>query len=313
MRKISYISLALTLSLLFVACSKEEEVPIPDQWVEISFRIDNYVSNITTTRATTDVGSAEEQRIDNLYLFLFDSNGANAVKYTIDAAAFTGGTWESANKKVKLSMTQAEAGTRQVYVVANVSNTLKATLGGITTLAGLQGAMETTATPWSATLKTPILMSGSATHNFITSAVLNAVPLKRALAKLEINMKLTAAHQSVPTVTGVAQYRYKLTNFDKNTYVLKPATKTNDLVSSANWVNWNDAVSSYTLESGKATSLKVVTYLNERDHAGTTIEIELPYNGSGPLPPPEFGPEVYKLHLPAKIERNHWYQYDVEK
>lgn len=48
--------------------------------------------------------------------------------------------------------------------------------------------------------------------------------------------------------------------------MLKPATKTNDLVSSANWVNWNDAVSSYTLESGKATSLKVVTYLNERDH-----------------------------------------------
>lgn len=313
MRKISYISLALTLSLLFVACSKEEEVPIPDQWVEISFRIDNYVSNITTTRATTDVGTAEEQRIDNLYLFLFDSNGANAVKYDIAATAFTGGTWELANKKVKLNLTQAEAGTRQVYVVANVSNTLKATLGGVTTLAGLQGAMESTATPWSATLKTPILMSGSATHNFITSAVLNAVPLKRALAKLEINMTLSGAYQSAPTMGSVAQYRYKLTNFDKNTYVLKSLVKPDDLVSSANWVNWSDAVSSYTEIDGKVTTLKVVTYLNERDHAGTTIEIELPYNGSGPLPPPEFGPEVYKLHLPAKIERNHWYQYDVEK
>lgn len=85
------------------------------------------------------------------------------------------------------------------------------------------------------------------------------------------------------------------------------------MVGSTNWVNWKDDVSSYTEVGGKVTSLKVVTYLNERDHAGTTIEIELPYNGSGPLPPPEFGPEVYKLHLPAKIERNHWYQYDVEK
>jgi hypothetical protein len=32
----------------------------------------------------------------------------------------------------------------------------------------------------------------------------------------------------------------------------------------------------------------------------------------GPLPPPEFGPELYRLPLPEKIERNNWYRYDIE-
>ncbi|WP_394358364.1 hypothetical protein, partial [Porphyromonas gulae] len=28
--------------------------------------------------------------------------------------------------------------------------------------------------------------------------------------------------------------------------------------------------------------------------------------------PPEFGPELYRLPLPEKVLRNHWYKYEVE-
>ncbi|PVZ04547.1 hypothetical protein C7382_1322, partial [Porphyromonas loveana] len=31
----------------------------------------------------------------------------------------------------------------------------------------------------------------------------------------------------------------------------------------------------------------------------------------GNLPPPEFGPELYRLPLPEKVIRNNWYKYDL--
>ncbi len=65
-------------------------------------------------------------------------------------------------------------------------------------------------------------------------------------------------------------------------------------------------------ETGNVPALQLITYLNERTKAGASIEISIPYIDGGILPPPEFGDEVYKLQLPAKIERNNWYVYDVE-
>jgi hypothetical protein len=96
-------------------------------------------------------------------------------------------------------------------------------------------------------------------------------------------------------------------------YVIKPSVKTDNLVSSSTWNAWTatGTVTSYTLVGGKVTGLTLTTYLNERDAAGSAIEISLPFMGSGPLPPPEFGDESYTLKLPAKVERNHWYIYDV--
>lgn len=308
MRKVNYIYLILFTALFFVACSSDDLPEKGNDRVELSYGISNFDISSTTTRAT-DVGSAEEQKIDNLYLFLFDMTGANPIKYFANSATFTNGEWSATEGKVTLKLTQAEAGNRQVYIVANVSTALKTLLDGVSTLTELQSVIASTSNaPWSTTLKAPILMSGSATHNFVTNRILSSVPLIRALAKIELNVTLPAKHQDA----DASHYKYNFIDFDKNTYVLKPTAKTDDLATSA-WLAWQAAgdVSSYTLGTdSKVNSLKVITYINERDNTGSYIDIQLPYN-SGLLPPPEFGDDTFKLPLPNKTERNHWYKFDI--
>ena len=307
MRKVNYIYLVLLATLLFVACSSDDVLEKgSNNRVELSYSISNFNVNGITTRAT-DVGSPAEQQIDNLYLFLFDMTGANSINYYVDNS-FSDGTWNKAGENITLKLTQAEAGERQVYIVANVATALKTLLDGVSTLTQLQAALETTDTPWSPTLVTPILMSGNATHNFVNNRKLSSVPLIRALAKIELNVTLPAKHQDA----DASHYKYNFIDFDKNTYVLKPTAKTDDLATSG-WLAWQAAgdVSSYTLGTdSKVNSLKVITYINERDNTGSYIDIQLPYN-AGPLPPPEFGDDTFKLPLPSKIERNHWYKFDI--
>jgi|AGTN01.1.fsa_nt_gi hypothetical protein len=326
MRQILYITLLVTV--LFASCSSDD---IPgdkqdDKNIEISLSVPNFIVNATTSRATraTDAGSTAEQQIDNLFIFLFDNTGANPIRYNVTGATFTDGSWSAAEEKVTLDLTQAEAGTRQVYIVANYNAGMVTDLGNVTTVTGLQAVLHSENNPWSPDIGTPILMSGNATHDFTANRQLDNVPLTRAVAKLELNITLKPERQSTPTIeegipgsSGVTvhQYKYKFINFDKNTYVLKPVSKPDDPVSFADWGNWSASgkVTSYTLTGGKITALTLTTYLNERDNPGTTtIELSLPYNSGGPLPPPEFGDETYKLTLPAEIKRNHWYVYDIE-
>ena len=313
MRKLLYI--VLFASLIFAGC-RSEDIPGEKQYnkqndknIEISFSISEFKVSSTTSRSTraTQAGSAAEQQITNLYLFLFDAGGANPIKYYVDNS-FSNGQWNTTEGKITLELTQAEAGTRQVYLVANVSPIIKTTLDGVSTLAALKAVKSTVNTPWSSTLTTPILMSGNATHNFVTNRILSSVPLTRALAKIELNVTLPAKHQDADPL----HYRYNFIDFDKNTYVLEPTTKTNDLATS-DWQDWQVAgdVSSYTLLSGKVATLKIVTYINERNNVGSYIDIQLPYNPGGPLPPPEFGGDTFKLPLPSNIERNYWYKFDV--
>lgn len=330
--KLLYITLLSVL--LLSACSKENgiEPGLGDRTVELSFHVDDFIRNGSAFRAT-DAGTVTEQEVSNLYLFLFDNTGSNPVRYYIKDPTFTGGTYSSTNKKITLDMTQAEAGARQVYIIANIDPALKTDLDGVTTVAGLQAVFRNTSQPWSTNITTPILMSGNATHNFITQGYqLNSVHLIRAVAKLELNVKLTSGFQIVPVINSgnLTEYKYRYVDFDTRTYVEKPTTKPANPASSSpdvwpktvNWTPWDasldgatptDTGTGYTLsDDGKVAGLKLITYLNERDQSGTTVEIELPRADSGPLPPPEFGPELYKLPLPAKIERNTWYKYDIE-
>ncbi len=309
MKIFNYIYLILFSSLLFVGCSSEDVV-VENGSVELYYSISKFDINTPFTRAS-DAGTTAEQQIDNLYLFLFDAGGANPIKYFIDNAFdVTNGVWEEDNGKIKLKLTQAEAGDRQVYLVANASSVLQANLAGVTNLAGLGTAMESNDAPWSPNLTTPILMSGNTTHNFIANRILSRVPLTRALAKVELSVTLPAKHQDADD----SHYRYNFIDFDKNSYVLKQGSKMDDLAISG-WQDWQAAgnVSSYTKGSDdKVNTLKLVTYINERDIAGSYIDIQLPFNDGGPLPPPEFGNETFKLPLPDKIERNHWYKFDID-
>ena len=338
------LNITLLLGLLFAACSRENgiEPVLDDRPITISFSVDDFVrgagfkGNEADGKAlrATDDGSTSEQEVNNLYLFLFDNTGANPVKYYIDAATFPGGTWVNTSvKKITLNMTQAEAGERQVHIIANCAD-LKTQLDGVTTVAGLQTVYRNTTQPWSTNINTPILMAGSSTHNFITQGYqLNSVRLIRTIAKIELNLTLTSGFQVLPTIDSednLAEYKYRYVDFDTRTYGEKPGTKpVNPASSSADawpntgsWMPWGaslngssspDAGTSYILNGeGKVTGLKLITYLNESDEAVAAVEIELPRVDPGPLPPPEFGPELYRLPLPEKIERNNWYRYDIE-
>ncbi len=304
----------LILSVLLTACTEGKQGEPTNEQVELSFGIDHYQKN---SSGVPNAGTAAERQIDDLYLFLFPTTGTQSlIKFYIDAASFTNGTWSAIDNKIALEYTQAEVGNRHVYLVANC-DAIIADLNAVSTIANLEAILVNTANPWSENIATPLIMSGNKTHNFNTSYQLNNIVLKRAVAKLQLNITLKPEHQApitrVEGATTVSQYKYKLTNFDKATYVLKPTIKADNLISSA-WVNWEDSsITTYITDgSGNVVSMTLTTYLNERDNAGATVEISLPYTPGGLLPPPQFGDDTYKLPLPDKIVRNTLYVYDIE-
>lgn len=340
--KVLYIT--LLSGLLLAGCSKDNGMDpvLNNRGIELSFRVDDFIRG-AVVRAT-DNGSTAEQAVTDLYILMFREGTEQLIgKYYIAVATvdgtFTGGSYDLSDSKVALNMTQAEAGKCEVYVVANVNaNGLLTALNNImmtnpTALTALKAVFKETAQPWYTNIAAPILMTGKATHDFTVNYQLNSVRLIRAVAKIELNVKLTSGFQVVPTISSgnLAEYRYRYVNFDTRTYVVKPMpTKPANLTSSstdawpntAGWTPWGtllngatppDAGTGYTLDNnGKVTGLRLITYLNERDEAGAVVEIELPRVDAGPLPPPEFGPELYRLPMPDKIERNTWYRYDIE-
>ena len=331
MRKL--LNIALLATLIFVACTSED-ISLDkqdDKSIEIFLSVSNYQISNASSRSTRSIhaGSNEEKEVENLYLFLFDTNGS-VEKYNVTGTSFSGGTWSVEEGKITLNLTQITAAIRDVYIVANYPSSLQGALDGVTTVSELLTVAHNQGTPWSPDLGTPILMTGNVNgHNFISNRQLNNVPLTRAVAKLELNIKLTAERQSTPTIeqgvpgsgntSTVHQYGYQFVDFDKNTYAYKQTQKVDDLESFANMVNFTetDDVAKYILTGDVVTGLTLITYLNERDsHNGvnprSSVELRLPYNSGGPLPPPEFGDEIYKLQLPTIIERNTWYVYDIE-
>lgn len=335
MKKYYNIFLFALAAILLVSCSSNDipgdenpDKPNPKETIEIGLSFKNYTIHKTSTksaevRATDEKIAEAEQEVKNFYLFLFDSSGANAVKYYINSDKFTGGSWSNSDKKVTLNMPQAEAGERQVYIVANCSD-IQTALSSVTTVSQLKDVIKTTAQPWSDNLDTPILMVGNKTHDFITGGrVLSSIALERALAKIELNIDLEESFQSKITIDEndlVPEYQYRFVNFDKETYVVKPEEgKDEDDLATSDWLNW--PASGVTAPSGVATKLKLSTYLNERftnvkgaddKYNGAHIEIRMNYHDGGLLPPPEFGFETYTFPTFDKVERNHKYVFDAE-
>lgn len=330
MTKIKYIYLLLISALLFTACSKDDVpggIEVSDDEVAISYNLKKYVQVVTNGNSTKsayetrniNIVAGDEEEIINLYILMVNSGWSDIKRFYTASSNFAEGTWNAAGENVTIKMTQSEAGQRDVYVIANVSADVKSDLDGVTNLTGLQGVLESKSEPWSGmgatNLKHPILMSGMKNHNFSTQGrVLENLQLVRAFAKVELNVTLPTKHQS----TNEADYKYNFVDFDKNTYVLEKTNK----VASIGTTGWKpftsntdgdkDFVSEYTKTGDAITSLKIVTYINETTNANSYIEIQLPYEDGGFLPPPEFGPETFILPRQGKIERNHWYKYDVE-
>ena len=311
MKKIFYIIFFVSL---FAACNLVNDNGECDTCdnITLSFSVNSYIKDMAVKSAV--LTADDEQAVENLYVFLFPTTGGQTLKsYTVDGSVFNGGTWSDAEKRVSLTLTQAEAGKRNVYLVANYPEEMGAKLDAVGSAEDLEEVFHATANPWSDDLGTPILMSGDRKHDFNADSELNAINLVRALAKVELRVTLSESFRSALSgENGSApEYQFRYVDFDLNTFAVKPASKADDLTTSP----WNDwAVSGITTDSqtGEATGLLLTTYLNERDTKGAKVELKLPYSDGGLLPPPEFGDETYTLPLPDKVERNHWYVYDVE-
>ena len=294
MKNIQYIILLFTL--LFMACSSEESSLELNESIQLSVDQLNFHSGTTSTID----GSAAENEVQNLYVFLFTGT-------TVDKYYFSTGTWNTTDKKVTINISPATTGTREVYIVANSSTVIKNQLDAVIDKASFLAVYESLSGPWSTNISTPILMVGhKATHNFATNPKLDKIDLERVIAKLELQVTLSEKQQDISTA-----FSYRFVNFDKRTYVVKPnPEKPDDLLLYSDWFPLS-SINDITLSGEKVSSFKIVTYLNERDTPGAIVEIILPNSEGGLLPPPEFVDDVYKLRLPDKVVRNTLYKYEI--
>lgn len=300
------------------SCSKKggnvADEPVPAGRVEIYFSNPNFSlsengTNIKMRALAIDATEPQEKQIDNLYLFLFPHAGSH-YKYYITSSSFTGGSWIAAEGRIVLELSSDIVSNCDVYLVANCSD-LKNSLDAVDSKEKLKTVLRTYSDLWK--IGTPLLMEGEATHDFTQNRKLKSVELKRALAKLMIEVKLNKEHQS----KQIKDYGYKYLNFGKKTYLLerKEPQKTGDVQSHNNW----QAIEKITKDSeGNITSFRIATYINEYDNTGNAnapraeVSFRLPFNGSGPLPPPEFGEDKYEIKLPQKVVRNTLYDYTLD-
>lgn len=301
------------------SCSKKSaniaEEPVPAGPVEIYFSNPDFAlendRKITVRSTAINATEEEEKKIENLYLFLFPKGtGSQSYKYYIAKSSFTGGSWIAAEGRIVLELSSDVVGNCDVYLVANCSD-LKNSLDGVNSEVQLKAVLKTYLDLWK--INTPLLMEGNTTHNFTQSRKLKSVELRRALAKLMIEVKLNKEHQS----KQISDYGYKYLNFGKKTYLFenKQPQKASDVQSHDVW----QAIEKITRDSqGSITSFRIATYINEYDNTGNAnapraeVLFRLPFNGSGPLPPPEFGEDKYELKLPQKVVRNTLYDYTLD-
>lgn len=302
------------------SCSKKgsnvADEPVPAGLVEIyfsnpDFSLSENGTNIRMRTLAIDATELQEKQVDNLYLFLFPKRtGSQSYKYYIANSSFAGGSWIAAEGRIVLELSSDVVGNCDVYLVANCSD-LKNSLDVVDSKEKLKTVLRTYSDLWE--IGTPLLMEGEATHDFTQNRKLKSVELKRALAKLMIEVKLNKEHQS----KQIRDYGYKYLNFGKKTYLLerKEPQKAGDVQSHNDW----QAIQKITKDSGgNIISFKIATYINEYDNTGNAnapkaeVIFRLPFNGSGPLPPPEFGEDKYEIKLPQKVVRNTLYDYTLD-
>ena len=115
----TYLLLGIVLSLV-CACSEEVFSPATVEGKDVNLTLtysDVYPREITVSRAT----EAEERKLDNLYIYIFDGNGnLKGFKEITDATQLDQNT--SSSKKAEITGIKTKAGTSYIYAVANVRN-----------------------------------------------------------------------------------------------------------------------------------------------------------------------------------------------
>lgn len=313
MRKnISYIFTLLLIGLLISSCSKDqvEQHQAKDKNIALRLMVQNYKGTELRSGFHSD---ALESQITNLYIIIF----ADQV-YTYDITETTvtghnGGTWNKEDGEILLGLTQDLVGEDcDVYVFANVDDAeIKDELEGVNNPDGLESIFIGNDNPWSNNFSTSLLMSGyKKNHNFITDPVLDKIEMERAVAKLQIEVELTEQYQS----TTDDDYKYRLRNFDKNSYLIQQEGKTNDLISQTAFADIGGIIE-FVKEGTVVTGLKLTTYLNERDIAANdniALDLILPFWDEGAPPPSFTDDDIYSIVIDKEIKRNHFYTYKVK-
>ena len=317
--------IALLILALFVAggCEKVSLPAEAEKQVEIGFAVANsVVQPMTRTVATrgAETPTATEKTINNLYIFLFPQDGG-VIKQYIETSTASNSEYAlitGAETGVKLlTVTQSQAGTSDVYIVANCSD-IKSSLDGVSSAADLNNVLHTITMPGEIVANNLLMVGKSSTaYNFITDHQLKTIPLTRAMARIDVELTLGSEYQS----STPSEYGYRCIDFGSELWLVEKADpqETEKVVStvSSPVVVWNE-VTTYPA-TGTISKISFSVYLNEYNNTGDTtapiasIEIKLPLNDTGgPLPPPEFGGDLYRFYLPAEVKRNRVYQYTLE-
>ena len=117
----TYLLLGIVLSLV-CACSEEVFSPATVEGKDVNLTLtysDVYPREITVSRAT----EAEERKLDNLYIYIFDGNGnLKGFKEITDASKLNQET--SSSNKADITGIKTKAGTSYIYAVANINTGL---------------------------------------------------------------------------------------------------------------------------------------------------------------------------------------------
>lgn len=177
------------------------------------------------TRAETEVGNEDlnENKINRLDLFVFDAAGKLVKSLSLSDASVQGSpTTEYKHKKLESNqLKRSEITGNTLYLVANLDN-----ISGITTLDGLKTATINKAATFNPKAKqTSFVMDAKMekTKQIVNGTIHIKFQLKRALAKIRLNVKDASGNPVAPT-----EYACQLIHYAADGAILAEGTSTSN-------------------------------------------------------------------------------------
>ncbi len=177
------------------------------------------------TRAETEDGSEDlnENKIDRLDLFVFDATGKLVKSLPLTDASVQGSpTKDYRHKQLESSqLKRSEITGNTLYLVANLDN-----ISGITTLDGLKAATINKAATFNPKAKqTSFVMDAKMeeTKQIENGMIHIKFQLKRALAKIRLNVKDASGNTVAPT-----EYACQLMHYEADGAIIAEGTSTNN-------------------------------------------------------------------------------------
>lgn len=178
--KLTILCVCLFLLLSVASCTDEEigsRLPKDGELVEMTFILNvAQTEDVALTRA-----DADENRVENLYLLVFDSQDGSAPLKQMQKLEFSDLTDAGEGRKKFTAQLEASSTEKYIYIVANADEQLKYISTGSTTLSEIR-SMQT-----NSELGAPFVMSGMMYTTIPgIDLVINDFPLYRTAAKVTV-------------------------------------------------------------------------------------------------------------------------------